>query len=146
MNVEQQQYFKQLLLDKRKELLGEINLIKVEEEELSLKEEDGDNSSYPYHLADQGSDNSAQELNFFHAHRDSRLLYHIDEALEKIEHGEYGWCEICGQSIGWDRLEAVPHARLCIQCKCKEEGPDERTNGLRGRDSSVLEDMYEDTT
>jgi len=145
MNAEKLQYFKQLLLDKRKELVGEINLIKIEEEELSLKEEDGDHSAYPYHLADQGSDNSAQELNFYHAHRDSRLLYHIDEALGKIESGKYGWCETCGQSIGRYRLEAVPHARLCIQCKCKEEGPDEKTNDLRGRDSSVLEETYEDT-
>jgi RNA polymerase-binding transcription factor len=40
----------------------------------------------------------------------------IDNALEKIDTGEYGTCERCGKPIGEDRLAAMPAARLCIQC------------------------------
>lgn len=145
MNSKELEFFKQLLLEKRIELLGEMNSIKTEEEEMSLKEEDGDHSAYPFHLADQGSDSMAQELNFFYAHRDSRLLYHIDQALDKIKNGKYGRCETCNQLINRDRLEALPHARLCIECKLKEEGLDDKTDDFKDRDLSVPEETYEDT-
>jgi len=46
---------------------------------------------------------------------------HIDEALRRIEDGAYGNCHSCGKQISAARLEAVPHARLCIECKAKEE-------------------------
>ena len=72
----------------------------------------------------------AQEMNFFYAHRDSRLLYHIDQALEKIERGKYGQCETCSRPIGRNRLEAVPHARLCVECKSNEE-LDEANNQVK---------------
>jgi DnaK suppressor protein len=45
----------------------------------------------------------------------------IDDALRRMYRGEYGACESCGQPIPRGRLEAVPHARLCIACKEKEE-------------------------
>ena len=121
MNSKELEFFKQLLLDKRKELVEQMDSIRKEEAESSLKEEDGDHSAYSFHLADQGTDSMCQEQNFYHAQRDSRLLYHIDEALNRIEKGVYGHCEICNGLIGKDRLEALPHARLCIACKSKEE-------------------------
>lgn len=49
------------------------------------------------------------------------LLEKVDAAMEKIELGTYGTCDICKQSIPEERLEALPHATLCIQCKQKEE-------------------------
>lgn len=121
MNSNELEFFKQLLLGKRRELAEQMDSIRKEEAESSLKEEDGDHSSYSFHLADQGTDSMSQEQNFYHAQRDSRLLYHIDEALNRIEKGVYGHCEICNGPIGRDRLEALPHARLCIGCKSKEE-------------------------
>jgi len=145
MKAEELQHFKQLLLEKRQELFSQMNSIKTEERELSLKEEDGDNSAYSFHLADQGSDSTAQEQNFFYAQRDSRLLYHIDQALDKIESGKYGRCETCSQHINRDRLEVLPHARLCIECKLKEEGLDDKTDDLKDRDLNVPEETYEET-
>lgn len=45
-------------------------------------------------------------------------LADVEHALEKIRRGEgYGLCERCGKEIGGDRLEALPWARLCIECK-----------------------------
>ena len=43
----------------------------------------------------------------------------IEHALQKIEDGTYGLCDSCGQPIGENRLEALPQASLCIECKAK---------------------------
>jgi len=53
--------------------------------------------------------------------RERGLLSKINEALEKIEDGDYGLCETCGEEIGLKRLEARPVARLCIDCKSEQE-------------------------
>jgi DnaK suppressor protein len=46
-------------------------------------------------------------------------LAEVEHALEKFEKGTYGLCDICGQPIAPDRLEALPHASLCVNCKAK---------------------------
>ena len=46
-------------------------------------------------------------------------LADIELALEKFKKGTYGLCDICGQPIPPDRLDAVPHANLCLSCKAK---------------------------
>ena len=112
---------KKLLLKKRKEMMEQMDFIKEVEMDSTRKEASGDHSSYAFHMADQGTDTMEREKNFFYAQRDGRLLYHIDMALERIENGTFGVCDSCGQQIHCDRLEAVPHARLCIECKSKEE-------------------------
>ncbi|MFQ5523173.1 MAG: TraR/DksA family transcriptional regulator [Acidimicrobiia bacterium] len=43
----------------------------------------------------------------------------IDHALERIEAGNYGVCEVCGQEIGEDRLAFRPESVLCVDCKSK---------------------------
>ena len=53
--------------------------------------------------------------------RERGLLSKINAALTKIENGEYGECETCGEEIGLKRLEARPVARLCIECKSEQE-------------------------
>jgi DnaK suppressor protein len=52
---------------------------------------------------------------------DERLLVAIDAALQRIENGTYGKCVNCGAPIPEERLEAMPWATLCIDCKRKEE-------------------------
>ncbi|MGQ9476455.1 MAG: TraR/DksA family transcriptional regulator [Actinomycetota bacterium] len=49
------------------------------------------------------------------------LLQKVNEALERIDNGTYGICEMCGLPIPEERLEALPYANLCISCKQKEE-------------------------
>ncbi len=46
-------------------------------------------------------------------------LDEIEHALHKFEEGTYGLCDSCGKPISEDRLEALPHASLCIDCKAK---------------------------
>jgi DnaK suppressor protein len=73
------------------------------------------------HLADQGTDEFNYESTIQFASTEGRYLYHIEEALARIEDGSYGQCESCGGKISMERLKALPHARLCISCKEMEE-------------------------
>lgn len=47
------------------------------------------------------------------------MLIDIDEALEKIEDGSYGVCEVCGKNIPKKRLNALPEATMCTDCRTK---------------------------
>lgn len=49
------------------------------------------------------------------------LLKRVNEALDHIENGTYGTCDMCGERIQEERLKALPYANLCIKCKQKEE-------------------------
>ncbi len=112
--------FKKLLLEKREAIIQEISEMNPQLG-TTIRESTGDISSYSYHMADQGTDAMNREIAFMLTSKSGRLLYHIDEALRRIEKGEYGKCFSCGKQIGIARLEAVPHARFCIECKSAEE-------------------------
>ena len=73
------------------------------------------------HMADQGTDEYQYEATIQFASTEGRYLYHIEQALSRIEDGSYGKCESCTKNIGIERLKALPYARLCIECKEKEE-------------------------
>jgi DnaK suppressor protein len=60
--------------------------------------------------------------------RERKLILKIREALQRIEDGTFGQCEICGDDIGADRLLARPVTTLCIECKRKQEA-NERARG-----------------
>ncbi len=53
--------------------------------------------------------------------REQKLLKKIDEALERIENGTFGLCEICGKEIDLKRLMARPVTTMCIECKIEQE-------------------------
>jgi len=84
---------------------------------------DGALSAYSFHMADQGTDAMEREKQFLFASKEGRLLYHIDEALRRLYRvpAKFGVCEECGEKISFERLDALPHARLCIKCKEREE-------------------------
>lgn len=53
--------------------------------------------------------------------RERKLISKIQEALRRLEHGEYGVCEMCGEKIGIARLKVRPVTTLCIDCKSNQE-------------------------
>jgi RNA polymerase-binding protein DksA len=112
--------FEELLLKKRQELLDNIKGLR-EDSTSTIKEATGDLSSYSYHMADLGTDAQEREKKFLLASKSGRLIYHIDEALRRIKDGTFGKCHQCGKNISAPRLKAVPHARMCIECKELEE-------------------------
>jgi DnaK suppressor protein len=53
--------------------------------------------------------------------RERKLIKKIEESLDELDKGDYGYCESCGVEIGIRRLEARPTATLCIDCKTLDE-------------------------
>jgi len=122
MTKKQLAYFEKRLLEERSRALKEIGHYD-ESFSATLQGADGDLSSYSFHMADQGTDAMEREKAFLMASKEGRFLWHLNEALRRLYKTpeKFGKCESCGQDIGYDRLDALPHARLCISCKEKEE-------------------------
>ena len=81
----------------------------------------GDVSAMPIHMADIGGDNFEKEFALGLIESEQQELRDIDAALAKLENGAFGECETCGRAIGYGRLNAIPFARLCIECQRAEE-------------------------
>lgn len=115
-------HFEKRLLEERARVIKQIAQFD-EHFAQTLQSAGGDLSAYSFHMADQGTDAMEREKAFLFASKEGRLLYHIDEALRRLYKtpAAYGKCEECGQEIGYERLDALPHARLCIRCKEREE-------------------------
>ena len=83
----------------------------------------GELTAYSFHMADQGTDAMEREKAFLSASQEGRFLWHIDEALRRLYRNPetFGKCHGCGRDIAFERLDALPHARYCIECKQREE-------------------------
>ncbi|MFN2326622.1 MAG: TraR/DksA family transcriptional regulator [Gemmatimonadales bacterium] len=122
MNKKQLAHLEQRLLAERARVMKELGYY-GETFNASLQSSDGDLSSYSFHMADQGTDTMEREKQFLFASQEGRYLWHVNEALRRLYGAPdtFGTCHTCGQAIAFDRLDALPHARLCITCKEKEE-------------------------
>jgi DnaK suppressor protein len=117
------EHFKQILLQKRAEILRNVNEIEGEALKKSRLDASGDLSSMPIHMADIGTDNYEQEFVLGLMDGERKILKEIDAALERITHNRYGICQGTGQQIPKARLEAQPWARYCVEYAQKlEEG------------------------
>ena len=121
MDKDDLNYFKSLILKKKEELLVELGYLEASTLSSTSKDQSGDLSSYSFHMADQGTDTMEREKAFSLASREGRFLHHLNEALERIEAGTYGICRTCEGEVSKKRLEAVPNATQCIDCKNSEE-------------------------
>jgi len=115
-------HFEKRLLEERARAMKELGHYD-ESFSATLQGSDGDLSSYSFHMADQGTDAMEREKAFLMASKEGRFLFHLNQALRRLYQNpdKFGTCEQCGADIGYDRLDALPHARLCIACKAKEE-------------------------
>lgn len=89
----------------------------------SLTEETGDlvSSSIDQHPADMATETFDRELEFTLEESNEHVLQQIDAALKRLDDGTYGTCITCGNPIGDERLEAMPYATQCIDCRRREE-------------------------
>ena len=111
--------FRQLLISKRNEILGNVTIMEDE----TFKKERSELSSMPFHMADAGSDNFEQEFALDLMDSEKKMLVEINEALRRIEEGTFGICEGRGEPIPKARLNAIPWARYCVGCaELKEKG------------------------
>jgi DnaK suppressor protein len=116
-------HFQQLLLEKRREILKNVNEIEDEALKKSRLDASGDLSSMPIHMADLGTDNFEQEFALGLMDGERKLLREIDDALLRITEDRYGICEGTGKAIPKVRLEAQPWARYCVEhTRMLEEG------------------------
>ncbi len=109
--------FKAVLMEKRGEILGNVN--RMEEE--TLRKPRSELSSMPIHMADMGSDNYELENTLGLMDSERKILREIDDALHRIEGGTYGICEGNEEPIPKARLKAIPWARYCVNCASQLE-------------------------
>ncbi len=81
----------------------------------------GELSAYDQHPADHGSETFEREKDIALRENAWMQLRKVEEAINNLEHGEYGVCERCGEEIPQARLEAIPYTTLCYDCKNNEE-------------------------
>lgn len=127
MNKKQLAHLEKRLLEERARVMRELGHYDKQFSS-TLQGADGDLSSYSFHMADQGTDAMEREKQFLFASQEGRYLWHVNEALRRMYKApkEFGRCHECGNPIDFDRLDALPHARLCISCKAKEEDAKQR--------------------
>jgi len=112
MNEDQTKHFENILNNWKDELMVEVDR--------TVHHMQDDASSFP-DPNDRATQESEFSLELRTRDRERKLIKKIDESLNDIESGDYGYCESCGIDIGVGRLEARPTAVLCIDCKTLDE-------------------------
>jgi DnaK suppressor protein len=120
MNDKQREHFRRILLQRKQQIIEEMGRT-------------------VHHLQDEAAnfpdpnDRATQEEEFSlelrTRDRERKFIKNIEDALRKLEEGEYGYCNVCGVEIGIRRLEARPTADLCIDCKTLDEIREKQMGG-----------------
>jgi DnaK suppressor protein len=112
MNARQLAHFRKMLEEMKRELSQDIDrTVHTMQDEATIFADPNDRAS-------QESDMSLELRN---RDRERKLIKKIDETIQRIDQGEYGYCDSCGVEIGLKRLEVRPTATLCIDCKTLDE-------------------------
>jgi RNA polymerase-binding protein DksA len=93
----------------------------LHEDNSSSLEDETEEETYDNHLADSATATLNREIDYSLEENAEHVLAAIEEALRRIAAGTFGTCRRCGKSIAEERLEAIPYANRCIDCKRLEE-------------------------
>jgi len=125
------EHFKKVILDKRDEIIEQLQNLKEQMLDPTTGEYINENSPYSLHMAEQGTDAMEREKTFLYAQRENKFLGYLEDALKRIEAGTYGICIECIEEpqhlcdtcplVPKARLEAVPHSQLCLPIKQRQE-------------------------
>ncbi len=110
--------FRRRLEEEGERLTALIEELEHERDEVRLSETSAERSPDP-NTAEGGSMAFELEKEFSVAQNAADLRAKVGHALERLEMGEYGICEICGSAIPIARLEALPYATTCVSCASK---------------------------
>lgn len=134
------QFFQQRLLQEKKALQEEVQNINSQLQE-NLKDSVGELSSYDNHSSDLSDVTFERGKDI--ALRDSTLILEdkVEQALKKIEEGNYGFCADCGKKISEERLDALPYATLCLDC---QEKVDQERRNVRPLEEEVFPHSFGD--
>lgn len=111
-----QKQLRAALEQERDELIGQVSDLEAESDVSRWR--DGGFDDDP---ADSGSANLERDRAQSLSGHARRTLGEVEAALERMDAGEYGTCANCGAAIERERLEALPYATLCMDCKRGEE-------------------------
>jgi DnaK suppressor protein len=114
MSVTFKQAMKQKLLDLKEQILRQLVSESDEFQEIVDDME-------PKDLADIAAEDIDRRILEVLGSQEIKRLQLIDAALGRMENGHYGVCMSCGNKIPQERLQAIPYAILCIDCKSSEE-------------------------
>lgn len=120
MNEKQTEHFRLILQNWKNELMAEVDRT------VGHMKDDAANFPDP---ADRASQEEEFSLELRTRDRERKLIKKIDESMDMLDNGEYGYCETCGVEIGIKRLEARPTATQCIDCKSLDEIKEKQTKG-----------------
>ena len=122
LNKKQLGHIEKRLLEERARALRSLGLFD-EMAKADRESADSDLAAYTDHMADQGTEAMEREKAALFATKEGRYLYRLEEALRRLYNDpeNFGSCHTCGKPVGFERLDALPHARYCIDCKLKEE-------------------------
>lgn len=112
MEAEKLDYFRNVLADEMKTLLTDAGK--------TVTEMTSDSSNFP-DPTDRATQESDRNFELRIRDRERKLINKIKDALERIDNGEFGICEECGDEISEARLKVRPVTTLCINCKMEEE-------------------------
>lgn len=112
MKTEKLEYFRSILQEEMRMLLGEAGK--------TVSEMTSDTTNFP-DPNDRATQESDRNFELRIRDRERKLINKIREALERIDDGTFGTCELCGEEISEGRLKARPVTTLCIDCKIEEE-------------------------
>ena len=113
--------FRTALLDERSRIASAIDYLHRETSGSLEDETEEVLGSSDNHLGDAASGTLDREIDYSLEENSEQVLKAIDGALERIDAGRFGICETCGQPISEERLEAIPYATQCIDCRRKGE-------------------------
>ncbi len=113
--------FKKIILKRKEEVSADLKQVSEDTLKKSPKDASGDISGYSFHMADAATDNYDREFSFGLASSEREMIHGLDDALKRIEEGNFGICEDCKVRIPKTRLKALPWAQLCIKCQQKRE-------------------------
>ena len=113
------EHFRDLLLERRSRVSNALH--HLHEQNSNSLEEETEEETYDNHLADSATATLNREIDYTLEENSEHVLSAIEEALSRIEEGTFGTCVRCGRAIAEERLEAIPYATRCIDCKRLEE-------------------------
>lgn len=116
MTKERMDYYKELLINERKEIMQELT--NSDETARDLFETDSNNVN---DSVDDASFTVAQNILSILSKKSQQSLLSIESALRRVEEGTFGACVSCGNEINENRLTSIPWATLCIDCKNNAE-------------------------
>ncbi len=111
LKKEQIEDFKQRLLQLR------VEMTKIVQETTQDVKSEGESKGYSQHQADEGTDDFDRTINLKMTDKEIQILRQVDRALEKIEEGTYGICDLSKEEIPLKRLEAIPYAVMTVQAQ-----------------------------